>query len=112
MNTLIKAIILSISTSIMAASALAVPPEPHKSGHSSKQPGSQKPQAKHNSIKPSRDWKSGQAIPSQYRSNNSIDYKQYNKLTKPGKNQKWIKVNNDYVLVSTSTHKIVKIIKR
>lgn len=111
MNTLIKAIVLSISTSIMAASAFAAPQDTHKNVHNSKQPVAQKPWVKHNSVKPSRDWKSGQTIPSQYRSANPVDYKRYSKLTKPGKNQQWLKVNNDYVLLSTNTHKIVKIIK-
>lgn len=112
MNILIKAIVLSISTSIIAASAFAAPQDHHKDVHNGKHSVIQKSQVKHNSTKPSRDWKSGQAIPSQYRSANPVDYKRYSKLTKPGKNQQWIKVNSDYVLVNTNTHKVVKIIKR
>lgn len=111
MNTLVKAIVLSISTSIMAASAFASPQDNHKDLHNGKHPVAQKAQVKHNSVKPSRDWRAGQAIPSQYHNVNPVDYKRHSKLTKPGKNQQWIKVNSDYVLVNTITHKILKIIK-
>lgn len=120
MNTLIKAIVLSVSTSVMAASAFAAPQDNHNQSkhveqHQVDQHKTQavvkKQQVKKNSVKPSRDWKSGQAIPAQYRSGHAVDHKKYSKLTKPNKNQQWLKVNSEYVLINTVTHKIVKIIK-
>lgn len=117
MNTLIKAIVLSVSASVMAVSAFAAPqdnhnqPKQHQVDQHKKPPVVQKQQVKKNVVTPSHDWKSGQVISSQYRSGHAIDHKKYSKLTKPGKNQQWLKVNSDYVLINTVTHKIVKIIK-
>ncbi|WP_228260015.1 RcnB family protein [Acinetobacter sp. ANC 4779] len=50
-------------------------------------------------------------MPSQYRKGYSLDHNKYIKLTKPAKNQQWVKVNNDYVLINTVNHQIVKIMK-
>lgn len=124
MNTLIKAIVLSVSASVMAASAFAAPQDnrnqpKHVEQHQvdqqvdqhKKQPVVQKAQAERHTVKPSHDWKAGQVIPSQYRKGQSVDHKKYSKLTKPAKNQQWVKVNSDYVLINTVDHKIVKIIK-
>ena len=127
MNTLIKAIVLSVTASVMAASAFAAPQDNHnQSKHveqhqvdqhkkqvdqHNNQPVVQKEQAQKHTVKPSRDWKAGQVIPSQYRKGQSVDHKKYSKLTKPAKNQQWVKVNSDYVLINTVDHKIVKIIK-
>ncbi|WP_151868022.1 RcnB family protein [Acinetobacter soli] len=120
MNTLIKAIVLSVSASVMAASAFAAPQdnhnqpkhvEQHQVDQHKKQPVVQKAQAQKHTVKPSRDWKAGQVIPSQYRKGQSVDHKKYSKLNKPAKNQQWVKVNSDYVLINTVDHKIVKIIK-
>ena len=105
MNTLIKAIILSVSASIMASSAIASPQTHHN------HPVVHKAQAHKSIIKASHDWKSGQVISSKYRKGYLVDYKKYSRLTKPAKNQQWVKVNNDYVLINTVNHKIVKIIK-
>ena len=119
-NTLIKAIVLSVSASVMATSAFAAPQdnhnqpkhvEQHQVDQHKKQPVVKKAQAQKHTVKPSRDWKAGQVIPSQYRKGQSVDHKKYSKLTKPAKNQQWMKVNSDYVLINTVDHKIVKIIK-
>ncbi len=122
MNTLIKAIVLSVSASVMGASAFAAPQENHNQpkhvnqhkkqvDQHKKQPVVQKAQAQKHTVKPSRDWKAGQVIPSQYRKGHSVDHKKYSNLTKPAKNQQWVKVNNDYVLINTVNHKIIKTIK-
>lgn len=122
MNTLIKAIVLSVSASVMGASAFAAPQENHNQpkhvnqhkkqvDQHKKQPVVQKVQAQKHTVKPSRDWKAGQVIPSQYRKGRSVDHKKYSNLTKPAKNQQWVKVNNDYVLINTVNHKIIKTIK-
>ncbi|WP_265734191.1 MULTISPECIES: RcnB family protein [unclassified Acinetobacter] len=34
----------------------------------------------------------------------------YKKLSKPGKNQQWIKVNGDYILMNAVSHAMIKII--
>ncbi|TCB52319.1 hypothetical protein E0H80_00085 [Acinetobacter sp. ANC 4779] len=115
MNTLIKAIVLSVSASVMAASAFAAPQDNHNQpkqvNQHKKQPVVQKAQAQKHIVKPSSDWKAGQFIPSQYRKGYSLDHNKYIKLTKPAKNQQWVKVNNDYVLINTVNHQIVKIMK-
>ena len=104
MNTLIKAIVLSVSAS-MAASAFAVPEKNH-SHHVDP-----KAQVHKKVVRPSHDWKVGQVIHSQYRKGYSVDYRKYSKLHKPAKNQQWIKVNNDYVLINTLNYKILKMIE-
>ncbi len=122
MNTLIKAIVLSVSASVMGASAFAAPQDNHNQtkhvnqhkkqvDQHKKQPLVQKAQTQKHTVKPSRDWKAGQVIPSQYRKGHSVDHKKYSNLTKPAKNQQWVKVNNDYVLINTVNHKIIKTIK-
>lgn len=61
--------------------------------------------------RPSQDWKAGQKLPSAYHSNAyKVDHQKYKKLSKPGKNQQWIKVNGDYVLTDIRNHSIIKII--
>ena len=122
MNTLIKAIVLSISASVMAASTFAAPQDNHNQSKQveqhkkqieqhKKQPVAQKVQDQKHTVKPSRDWKVGQVAPSQYHKGHSVDHKKYSKLNNPANNQQWVKVNNDFVLINTVNHKIVKIIK-
>ena len=61
--------------------------------------------------RPSQDWKAGQKLPSAYHSNAyKVDHQKYKKLSKPSKNQQWIKVNGDYVLTDIRNHSIIKII--
>ena len=112
MNKLVKTIILSVSASVIAVSAFAAPPDHHNPPKKIEPTKSHMVQHKPmSSVKPSRDWRAGQIIPPQYRNAHTIDYKKYSKLTKPGKNQHWIKVNGDYVLMNIVNHKIVKIIR-
>ena len=125
MNTLVKALVLSLSTALVTAPVMAAPQDhrgydnrntPHapahpvhhqKVSHDQKQQyGNSKKQ-----VNPSRDWKVGQKLPAQYTAQSyKVDKKQMKKLAKPNKNQEWIKVNGDYVLVNAKNHVILKII--
>lgn len=123
MNTLVKAIVLSLSTALVAAPVMAAPQEHYNKPHQVQQhkaspqhstQNNQKQQHKsaaQKRVDPSRDWKRGQKVPAQYHSQSyKVDHSKYKKLSKPGRNQQWIKVNNDYVLTNTITHVILKII--
>ena len=54
-------------------------------------------------------WQPGYVMPQHYRGNGyKVGYKDYN-LPKPGRNQQWYKINNDYILVDTDSNSIVSI---
>ena len=54
-------------------------------------------------------WQPGYVMPQHYRGNGyKVDYKDSN-LPKPGRNQQWYKINNDYILVDTNSNSIVSI---
>ncbi|MBM7139674.1 RcnB family protein [Acinetobacter sp. AYS6] len=56
-------------------------------------------------------WRAGQVVPREYQhSRYVIDYRQHQKLTKPGRYQKWYKVNGNYVLVNEQSHKIIRVV--
>ncbi len=119
MKTLVKAIVLSISTAFIATSAMAAPqdhqpPKPYaQQHHKAPAPQHHAPQHKqvYKKVDPSRDWRVGQKVPNQYQSKvYKVDHSKYKKLSKPGRNQQWIKVNGDYVLMNVVNDKIVKII--
>jgi Ni/Co efflux regulator RcnB len=124
MNTLMKAIVLSISTALVATPAMAAPQDNQKhqpqTVHNQKAPtqhqvqkdkAQPKAQQHKNSVKPAHDWRAGQKVPSQYRGNSyKVDHSKYKKLSKPAKNQQWIKVNGDYVLTNVISHSIIKVI--
>ncbi|GIT84709.1 RcnB family protein (plasmid) [Acinetobacter haemolyticus] len=62
-------------------------------------------------LKPSRDWKPGQALPSRYYGQGyRFDYRMNKKLSKPEKNQQWIRVHGDYILINTVNHRILKVV--
>lgn len=131
MNTLVKALLLSMSTALVAAPVMAAPqdhpsqqnshqvqqqhhaPAQHQAQNNHKQPTVHQSNSsvKHKSIHPSRDWKVGQKVPSQYQTSNyKVDYSKHKKLHQPARNQQWFKVNNDYVLTNVISHSILKII--
>ena len=123
MNTLVKAIVLSLSTALVAAPAMAAPqdhnPQQHHQQHSyqpvqnhHKTPVQHHYKAVHKkALNPSHDWRVGQKVPTQYHGQSyKVDHKKFKKLNKPGKNQQWIKVNGDYVLTNVMSHNIIKII--
>ncbi|EIM38267.1 signal peptide protein [Acinetobacter sp. HA] len=39
-----------------------------------------------------------------------MDHSKYKRLNKPGRNQQWIKVNGDYILMNVVNDKVIKII--
>lgn len=54
-------------------------------------------------------WQTGYVMPQHYRGNSyKTEYKDHN-LPKPGKNQQWYKVNNDFILVDSNSNSILKI---
>lgn len=123
MNTLVKAIVLSLSTALVAAPVMAAPqdhhPQQHNQQHSQqstqnhhKAPVQQHHNAVHKkAVNPSHDWRVGQKVPGQYYAQSyKVDHKKFKKLSKPGRNQQWIKVNGDYVLTNVMSHSIIKII--
>ena len=121
MNTLSKAIILSLSITLVAAPVMAAPQEHHSQQHGQQQHTAQHQtkdsiKAPQHSIKkterPSHDWQQGHKVPTQYHGNSfKVDASKYKKLSKPTKNQQWIKVNGDYVLMNTTTYKVIKVIQ-
>ena len=128
MNSLVKAIVLSISTALVAVPVMAAPQEhapnkSHQQSHKVSAPQKHQQQNKHpaqpqqhqstmkKSVNPSRDWRAGQKVPSQYHGQAyKVDHSKYVKLSKPAKNQQWIKVNGDYILTNVTNHNIIKII--
>ncbi|MFD1438814.1 RcnB family protein [Acinetobacter sp. ANC 4282] len=123
MNTLVKAIVLSLSTALVAAPVMAAPQDHHSQQHNQqhsqqsaqshhKAPVQQHHNAAHKkAVNPSHDWRVGQKVPSQYYAQSyKVDHKKIKKLSKPGRNQQWIKVNGDYVLINVMSHSIIKII--
>ncbi|WP_180009526.1 MULTISPECIES: RcnB family protein [unclassified Acinetobacter] len=123
MNKLMKAIVLSISTALVTAPAMAAPQnsQQHAPAHNqntkaqqhTKQntPVKNQSQNKKKAVNPSHDWRSGQKVPSEYRGHSyKVDHTKYKKLSKPGKNQQWIKVNGDYILMNAVSHAMIKII--
>lgn len=65
----------------------------------------------HNRTNPSREWRSGQYLPSQFSSSRyHVNYKNYRQLPIPGKYQQWYKVNGDYVLVNERNNRIIRIV--
>lgn len=72
----------------------------------------QGPQHQQHKMRPSQNWKVGGKVPPAYYSNNyKVGYHQH-KLPKPGKNQRWIRVNGDYVLENILTHAIIRILEQ
>jgi Ni/Co efflux regulator RcnB len=120
MNTLSKAIILSLSSALVAAPVMATPQEHHSQQHGQQQHTAQHqtkdsikaPQHIKKTERPSHDWQQGHKVPAQYHGNSfKVDASKYKKLSKPTKNQQWIKVNGDYVLMNTATYKVIKVIQ-
>ncbi|ENV35894.1 MAG: RcnB family protein [Acinetobacter venetianus] len=54
-------------------------------------------------------WQAGYVMPQHYRGNGyKVDYKD-NNLPKPGRNQQWYKINNDFILVNADDNSIIRI---
>ena len=54
-------------------------------------------------------WQAGYVMPQHYRGNGyKVDYK-YNNLPRPGRNEQWYKINNDFILVNSDDNSIIRI---
>ena len=54
-------------------------------------------------------WQAGYVMPQHYRGNSyKVDYKD-NNLPRPGRNEQWYKINNDFILVNSDDNSIVRI---
>ena len=63
-------------------------------------------------VQPHRDWRKGQVLNRSYRGNGYkvVDYRQHPGLKSPGKNQRWVHVNGDYILINSLSNVIVSIL--
>ena len=124
MKKLVHAGLFALTTAVLVTPAAIAAPSSHahennnhaQNMHPGNTHGQQHAEQRHHDmvqdrvLKPSRDWKAGQALPSHYYGKGyTVDHKRYKNLSKPGKNQRWIRVNGDYVLINTLNHSIVKI---
>ena len=67
--------------------------------------------SKYQQVKPSRDWRRGQVVKSNYRTKTHwVDSRQQKHLPKAGKNERWLKVNQDYVLINSLSNVIIHMI--
>ncbi|WP_173911991.1 RcnB family protein [Acinetobacter sp. Marseille-Q1618] len=123
MNKVFTSIALSISA-LIATSAIAAPHDhqnnyryaqqakwDQKHDHRWNQNNHHDRYERNQRVNPSREWRSGQYLPSQFSSSRyQVNYKNYRHLSKPGKYQQWYKVNGDYVLVNERNNRIIRII--
>lgn len=127
MKSVLTAIALSLSA-LVATSTMAAPNDyhrdhnnryqqnhwDHKNDHrwnNDNRHNNQHNNQYNNRVNPSREWRSGQYLPSQFSSSRyQVNYKNYRQLPKPGKYQQWYKVNGDYVLVNERNNRIIRII--
>ena len=62
-------------------------------------------------VRPDHQWRRGQVLDRSYRGQGHwVDYRQYPRLHAPAKNQRWVRVDNDYILVNTLSNVIVSIL--
>lgn len=123
MNHFVKTVVFTLSSALVATSAFAAP-QPHADRHAATHPhqlNSKFEQKKYHaapqqhmvkkSDHPQRDWKVNHTLPSKFHAKQyRVDYKQSKKLTPPGRNQQWVKVNGDYVLMNTVNYKVIKVV--
>ncbi|MCV9910152.1 RcnB family protein [Brucella sp. HL-2] len=60
-------------------------------------------------VRKQQSWKKGNRLPANYRGNQVKNYSQY-KLSKPPRGYHWVKVNNDYLLISVASGIISNIV--
>ena len=64
-----------------------------------------------NRVNPSRDWRVGQVFPRYFeQSRFTVNYRDYRRLTRPGRYQQWYRINGDYILINERTNRIIRII--
>ena len=115
MKKLMTALVLCAG-SIGATTAMAAPSyqnqhhDNHNYGHHQTH-WNQNQSSRHQQINPSRQWRAGQYLPSNYHSSRyTVDKRQSRKLPNPGRNQQWYKINGDYVLCNDKNNRIVRIL--
>lgn len=59
------------------------------------------------------DWREGARFPDHYHDNRYYvnDYRSYNRLNKPGRFERWYKVDGRYVLVNERTHHVIRVVR-
>ena len=114
MKNLITVLTLSLG-SMLASTAMAAPSYQHQNQHHrhAQNPThwNQNQSSHHRQVNPSRQWRTGQYLPSNYHSSRyAVDNRQARKLPNSGRNQQWYKINGDYVLVNNKNNRIVRIL--
>lgn len=87
----------------------AAPPTAHRPGHAQRPSHAQRPHVRPAPHAHRQHWSHGQRYGNWRRHSTVRDYHRYG-LRRPGHGQHWIKVNNDYLLISTATGVIASII--
>ena len=84
----------------------------HVQHHQAQRPSPSTHNQRPHQIQPHRDWRKGQVLNRTYRGNGYkvVDYRQHPGLKSPGKNQRWVHVNGDYILINTLSNVIVSIL--
>lgn len=115
MNKLIASLTLFVS-GLVATSAMAAPYDHHRHLPGKPTPAhwSQHDRYEHkmpaHKVNPSRHWRSGQVLPSQFNNKRyALSSWEARKLPKAGPNQQWYKINGDYVLVNERSNRIMRI---
>ena len=84
----------------------------HVQQHQAQRPSPYTHNQRPQQVQPHRDWRKGQVLNLSYRGNSYkvVDYRQHPGLKSPGKNQRWVHVNGDYILINTLSNVIVSIL--
>ena len=108
-----KPIIIALTAfSFLAAPAAMAKPYPSHHGkpsHSQMHKSGPKHDARRYNNRRHLSWKRGSRLPQSYRGHVVNNYSHY-KLRKPPRGYHWVKVNNDYMLISIATGIISSII--
>ena len=112
--------VLTLALSITAVTAFAEShgPQAHSKGNSPAHTNGHQAydnRSNHSKNSPQhashQGWKAGAVLPRDYRGNRYqfLNYQQA-RLGKPAKNQQWLRINRDYVLVNVLNHQIIKVV--
>ncbi|CAB3810705.1 RcnB family protein [Paraburkholderia fynbosensis] len=109
MNKRIVVQLVALSFCGVSLVAIAAGPSPDAGGEQMANPAGGRQQVMP-SI-PHRDWHKGQRLPAEYRHYNFVmnDWRSHG-LDAPSRGKKWLGINGDYVLVSTSNWTISDIV--
>lgn len=97
MKKIITAIVISLST-LAATSAMADWDHDH---HHQREHAAQE----------RVEWREGVVMPDRYHNDRyHADYRSYKNLHKPGKYERWYKVDGRYVLVNEQSHHVIRVV--